>query len=85
MNAREIVATMYYGIRVAIRAWIALRQGKRLANNGIRVFRRTLHSQGLPLEVVENLTNAYEANLELLSIKQMSRFAMQSVKQSTSL
>ncbi|MFX1509511.1 MAG: hypothetical protein ACFFBR_04300 [Promethearchaeota archaeon] len=84
MNAREIVATMYYGLRVAIRSWIALRRGKRFANDGIRVFRKTLNSQGLPPDVVDNLTHTYEANLVVLSITKMSRFVLQPTRESNS-
>jgi hypothetical protein len=83
MNAQDILTAMYYGLRVAIRSWIALRRGKRFANKGIRIFRKTLSSQGLPRDIVDDLTQTYEANLDFLSITKVSRFAMQSTRHST--
>jgi len=76
MVAKEIISAIPSGIRVAIRAWIALRQGKHTAKRGIEIFRITLQRKGLPEKAVEELTAVYRSNTHFLSIRNLSRFAM---------
>jgi hypothetical protein len=80
MTAREIIAAIPLAIQIGIRSWLALWRGKRHANRGVRAFRKTLSEKGLPGEIVENLTSAYKANLNYLSIHRLSQMVIQSAR-----
>ena len=83
MATREMIAMIYHGIRVGIRSWIALQQGKRYANKGVQIFKNALYQQGLTEEIINVLTITYQANLDFLSIRKLSRFAIQLTRQSS--
>ncbi len=84
MTARKIISAIPEVIRVAIRSWIALQQGKRYASKGVQVFQNTLQVQGLPEDVVNALTTSYQANLKLLSIRELSQFSIRVARQQSS-
>jgi len=57
-----------------------MRWGKRQANKSIKVFEKTLQEQGLPEDVIKELSVYYRANADILSIRGLSQFAIQAVR-----
>ncbi|MFW9983890.1 MAG: hypothetical protein ACFFCB_04085 [Candidatus Odinarchaeota archaeon] len=80
MSARMILTAIPGGLRILIRSWRAMRWGKRQANKSVKVFEKTLQEQGLSEEVIKELSAVYQANADFLSIRGLSRLAMQAVR-----
>lgn len=80
MSARIILSAIPGGLRILISSWRAMRWGKRQANKSIKVFEKTLQEQGLPEDVIKELSVYYRANADFLSIRGLSQFAIQAVR-----
>ncbi len=83
LAVQTIKAAIFGGLRVALRSWLAMRWGKRQINKGVKIFEETLHRQDLPATVIQDLTSAYGANAELLSIRGLSKYAIQAARSRT--
>ena len=57
-----------------------MRWGKRQANKSIKVFEKTLQGQGLPEDVIKELSAYYRANADFLSIRSLTQFAIQAAR-----
>ena len=75
MTARTVLAAITGGLRLAITAWMAIRQGKRRAKKGLKTFKQTLERMGIPSDVAEELTRTYAHNLEYLKLRRLLQLA----------
>jgi hypothetical protein len=81
---KTIISAIPAGLRTIVRSWLAMRWGQRHAKDGIKVFHETLQKFGLPKEAVQELVAQYKANIDLLSIRGLSQFAIRSVRSQSS-
>jgi hypothetical protein len=80
MSARIIFSAISGGFGILIRSWRAMRWGKRQVNKSAKIFEKTLQEQGLPENVIKELSAVYQANASFLSIRGLSQFAFQAVR-----
>ncbi len=83
MAARIILSVIPGGLRILIHSWRAMRWGKRQANKSAKVFEKTLQEQGLPEDVIKELSTVYQANAAFLSIRGLSQLAFQAIRSSS--
>jgi hypothetical protein len=80
MSARIILSAISGGFGILFRSWRAMRWGKRQVNKSAKVFEKTLQERGLPEDVIKELSAAYQANADFLSIRGLSQFAFQAIR-----
>lgn len=80
MSARIIFSAISGGFGILFRSWRAMRWGKRQVKKSAKVFEITLQEQGLPEDVIKELSAVYQVNASFLSIRGLSQFAFQAIR-----